>query len=477
MVRAAAAVTPVLAHGLGDASLLPLPLQTVLLIAGASVLVTAWEVDRRAAGTTRRTATAAEPVTVGARAPGGGGPGAAPSRQRTPGPGPTSSDRPDDRPADRPAGRPLLPLTRVVDARATRTLLRVLGLIGGLTLVVLAAVGSGDADANPAPRLLVVVTWAGLIPLSLVAPGAYRALDPVRTLAAGIARMLGDPEQRGVRPVPAGTGSWPAVVPLAVFLGLYAGGALSPTATLLFLVVHAVAQVAAVLVYGGGWLAHAEPFAVTAGLVGRLAPLGRGPEGGVVWGGVRRRLAAPVAPGTVAVVALLIGSSLADFAGDTAWWQRVLFDRPPAVRTLLGVAGLAAGTAVAGALIRVTTRVWDLAPALVPLVTAYGFAHYFAVLLVEGQIAVAQTVTVLTRGLGAVDPATLVADYELLPGTLASSVQLAGFLLLHAVAVVVGRDLAVARRGPRAAARAQLALRAVLAVSAVGGTLLRYSAA
>jgi len=343
--------------------------------------------------------------------------------------------------------------------------------------VLLSAVGPAGYDTNPGPRLLVVVTWAGLIPLSLLAPGAYRALNPLRTLATAVARLTGDPGERGVRPLPEHLGAWPAVVPLAAFLGLYAAVTMTPTVTFLFLVAHALAQLAGAEVYGRRWFAHADPFEATAALVGRLSPFGRGPDGLLVLGGVRRRLAAPVPPGAVAVVTLLIGSSLADFAADTSWWQALLFDRSPFAHAALGLAGLVAWTAVAGGIVATGTRVPGLVPALVPLVTGYGIAHYLAVLLVEGQIALAQVAAVAAGGLQAVDRAALVADYELLPGTLASSGQLAGFLLLHVVAVVVGRDVAITRYSARTARRAQLGLRAVLLVSAMGGTLLRYSAA
>lgn len=452
MEPVATAVTPVLAHGLGDASLLPLPLQTVLLLAGASVLVTAWSCDRR---DRRDRGGRARPVAAPVDVPSREAVGAAP----------------------RAAGRALTGLGRLVDARGVRLALRLLGLLAGVVVVALCALGPAGYDTNPGPRLLVVVTWAGLIPLSLLAPGAYRALNPLRALAGGVVRLIGDPEGRGARPLPVGVGVWPAVVPLAVFLGLYAAVTMTPTVTFLFLVTHALAQVGGAVVYGRRWFEHADPFEVTAALIGRLSPLGRRPDGVLVVGGVRRRLAAPVAAGATAVVALLVGSSLADFAADTSWWQALSFDRSPAARTALDLGGLAAWTAVSGVLIAAGTRVRGLGPALVPLVTAYGIAHYLAVILVEGQIALAQVAAVAAGGLQAVDRAALVADYELLPGTLASSGQLTGFLLLHVVAVVVGRDVATARYPARTAGRAQLALRAVLVVSAVGGTLLRYSAA
>lgn len=437
----------VVAHGLGDASALPLPLQLVLPLVGASVLGLAALVSRRSGG-------------------------AAVSPRVAPG------------------GRRLPRLTRVADAPVTRTLVRAAGLVAGLGLVVLAALGPAAADGNPAPRLLLVVVWAGLLPLALVAPGAYRAANPLRTLAAGVARVPGGPDPGGPdrggadrgdgpaapRPLPAGLGIWPAAVALAVLLLLETAGG-TPTTVLVFLVLHGLVQVACAAVYGPRWLTAADPFEVTADLVGRLSPVGRAPDGVLALSSPRPRLAAAVPPGTVAVVALLVGSSLADFAVDTAWWADLTYGSRGVAATLVGWAGVAAWTALAAAVLTAGTRVRVLTPAIVPLVTAYGVAHYFAVLLVEGQVAFAQLGAVLRGGLEAVTAAALVADYELLPGGLAATAQLLGFVVPHLVAVVVAADLASAAFSARSAGAAQVGLRAVLVASAVGGTLLRYSAA
>jgi len=354
-------------------------------------------------------------------------------------------------------------------ATGARLVLRALGLAAGVGVLALAALGPAEADRNPAARLVLVVCWAGLVPLSLVAPGAWRALSPLRAATALLARLSGDPGERGVRALPAGLGWWPGVGALAgvaVVEGPLRG---DPTALLVFLVAYALVQIAAAAVYGSAWYAHAEAFEIVAALVGRLSPVARGQHGRWGLASPLPRLGAPLPPGGVAVVGLLVGAALADFAADTAPWGRLTVGRAGAVETGLDLALLVACAALAIALLRAAGPL-ALRPAVAPLATAYLFAHYFAILLIEGQAAVAQLAN-LARGDTGLD---ISVNYDLLPGPLAASAQLLGFLAPHVVAAVVASDLAAARYGRRAGAAAAT-LVGVLALSAVGGTALRYS--
>ncbi len=414
----------ILAHGIGDASALPVPLGLVLLAAGAGVA---------------------------------GWPGAALTRARA-GSGPRVG-----------GGIPLPRLGAVVDARATRLLLRGTGVVGLVGLVVLGVAGPPDAEANALPRSLLVVVWGGLVPLSLVAPGAWRAIDPLRGLSSLLARATGDPGEATVRPLPPRIGRWPAAGLAAVVVGAVAVRP-GPAGVLVLMAAVGLVLVGGAAVAGRAWYAAADPLEALAAMVGRLAPVGRGEAGGLVLGGVGRRLAAPLAPGMPAVAAVLIGSSLADFARDTATGRMVVGGSPP--RVLLSVA---LGIAVATAFVRAAAAVRVLAPALVPVAVGYLLAHLFAPLLVEGQVAAGQVATALAEGPAA--RAQLVADYAILPGTAAALLQLAGFLLPHLLAAQVAATLAVGRYGPANAGRALVGFRVLLVLSAVGGTALRYGAA
>ncbi len=424
-------MSTILAHGLGDASALPLPLPLVLLATGGAVL--GWNARLQ-------------------------------------------SGRVDSA-AQRAAESTQLPrwVTAVVDAPVTRAALRAFGLLAAALVLVLLATGPANPDANPATRLVLVVAWAGLIPLSFVAPGAWRAVSPLRGLSALLARATGDPGEEGVRPLPEGLGWWPAAAAALVFAIVEGPLRGQPTVLLVFLVSYGLVQLGASAVYGSGWYAHAEAFEVLAAIVGRLSPVDRDERGRLRLSSPRPRLCRPVPPGTTAVVGVLIGAAIADFVTELPAWNRLLLGRAE-TRTALSIALLLAAITAATAITSAAARPRALAPAVLPLVTGYLFAHYFAVLLIEGQVAFAQLGALLRGGTASVSSSQISVRYELLPGTLAATIQLFGFLVPHLIAVGVGIDLARARYGPGRVRAATAPLVGMLAVSAVAGTALRYGA-
>jgi len=147
------------------------------------------------------------------------------------------------------APSPSTACTAVLPARSplTRTLLRVVGALLLLAIIVPAAIGPADVAANPAPRLLFTVLWAGLLPASLLFGPVWRECSPLR----GLASLLG---QGAPRALPAGLGVWPAVVAAVVFSGVEQLSGQSAPLVLVFLAAYALAQLAGIAVYGRhGW--------------------------------------------------------------------------------------------------------------------------------------------------------------------------------------------------------------------------------
>ena len=208
------------------------------------------------------------------------------------------------------APSPSTACTAVLPARSplTRTLLRVVGALLLLAIIVPAAIGPADVAANPAPRLLFTVLWAGLLPASLLVGPVWRECSPLR----GLASLLG---QGAPRALPAGLGVWPAVVAAVVFSGVEQLSGQSAPLVLVFLAAYALAQLAGIAVYGPSWLAAGDLFEVYSTELGRLAPIGRDDRGHVRW---RHPLATltttAVPPGLPALVAVLVGTGLYDGA-------------------------------------------------------------------------------------------------------------------------------------------------------------------
>lgn len=427
-----------LAHGLGDADVLPFPVPVLAVVVAAALVAWGSLIDRRSP--------------PGAR---------------------------DSEPAGAGADGIALPawVTAVLDAPVTRAVARLAGVVSALAVIAVAAVGPADADANPATRLVLVVFWAGLVPLSLLAPGAWKALNPLRTASALLGRLTGDPDERSARPLPDQLGWRPAAVGLAAFALMDAALPPEPTVVLGFLAVYGLVQLGAAAVYGSGWYQHGDAFEVLASVVGRLSPLRRGTDSRFGLGSPRVRLRAPLPPGATPVLGILVGAALADFVADTGWWRSLLFGRSGVEEALIEAGGLAVCVAVATGVAALPSRGRALLPAVLPVVPAYLVLHYFAVLLIEGQIALRQVGAVLGGGLEALERTPMTADYDLLPGALAAGLTLTAFLVAHLLGVTIGSDLARDRAGRRRAGALQAPLRAVLVVSAVAGIALRFSAA
>lgn len=422
---------PLLAHGFGDVGDLPLTLPVLLYLSGGLVIGVAGLLSAReaAAGRTRRRRCLTLPAAA----------------------------------------------TAMADHRGTRAALRLgaaalLGLAG-----VTAALGVDDFLRNPAPTLFYTVFWAGILLVgSLLAGPLWRVANPLRAVSALIARVAGDPADSLVRPLPAGIGLWPAAGALTVFAWAEAVGARQPVTVIAFLAAHVLVQVGAATVYGRAWYSHGDGFEVYSTLVGWVAPLGRREDGRLVLRSPRAALArAPVAPGLLALLAVLAGLHVFDGLSDTLTWQQLVFGVPPVVA---GTVGLLACIAAVSVLLGATTRADFLRPALVPVVVAYGLAHYFGPLVVETQIAAVTLSDPLARGADLFGLAGRRVTYEIVPASVAAAGQILAFLGFHVLAVVIAHDRAVARHDPRTARAVQFPVRALLVASAVGGVALRFAA-
>jgi len=342
--------------------------------------------------------------------------------------------------------------------RGATVMLRAAGLAVTVGLLGLALLGPDDPALNPAHRLAFGLLWPLVVPLAALLGGFTRALSPLRTLGGGLLRLV-DPDQAGVVDAPASWGVWPAAAGLLLIVWLEQAAPAEPALLGVALAGYLLAHAAAAVRYGPAWLARGESLEVTADLIGRLSPLGRGSDGRLVLRGPRRSLAAPAPAGTLGIVAVLIGAHLFDFVADTSRWAALESLREGAALYAVRSAGLAALLALAAVRVRV------LLAALVPLVLGYAVAHHTPVLLIEGQAALRQLATPGIRA---------VADYELLPVVPVASFILAVFLATHLLAVRTGHDLAFLRYDPRGARAVQFPLRAVLLVSLSGGLALRF---
>ncbi|WNG81862.1 hypothetical protein C6A86_027575 [Mycobacterium sp. ITM-2016-00316] len=344
-------------------------------------------------------------------------------------------------------------VTTVVDAPVTRWLIAAAGLAFTAWVAVAAVTGPQDSR-NALPGVFYVLLWVGLVALSLFLGPVWRAISPVRTVLR-LLRVTRDSvafPRRFARPYPRRLGYRPAAAGLFAFvwLELASPDPGSLTAVKIWLLIYLAVTLVGGLLSGPRWCAHADPFEVYSMIASRCAPWRRNPDGRIAVGNpFNQLLSLPVRPGTVTVLAVLLGSTAFDSFSAMPVWRNFVDTHTSgawdasAVKTagllvfVVTVAvtfSLAAGAT--GGVDREGRRALPglMAHSLVPIVIGYVFAHYLTYLVEKGQ----QTVHAL---MGTPD-AQVYYLLSMHPSVLAS--LKVGFVLLgHVAGVIAAHDRAL----------------------------------
>ena len=386
-------------------------------------------------------------------------------------------------------GRPLpRPLAAVLDSPVLRWVLRVVVLLWTFVLLAAGFAGAGDESGNPLPWYLFIVLWVGLVPLSLLFGPVWRVLSPLRTLHLLVSKVSGSDPDEGLRELPPGLGYWPATVGIAAFVWaeLVLPNRADPRLLGVLLVLYGVIHLAGAAVYGAGWFARAEAFEVYSTLIGRLSPIGRLPDGTLAWrnplgglSGVRPE------PGLVAFVVVLLGSTAFDGVTRSQWWGSFVGEVtgwsgvPKSTLGLVACCAVVAVTYVAATRASGRPAQADGAPlpgafvhSIVPIAVGYAIAHYFTLLLFEGQQALRLTSDPFGSGANWFGTADHRLDFTLVSPRAIAFVQIGGIVAGHVLGVIAAHDRAISLFKGRAAVRGQYPLLAVMVAYTLGGVAL-----
>ncbi|MEV0755957.1 hypothetical protein [Streptosporangium sp. NPDC050280] len=386
--------------------------------------------------------------------------------------------------------RPLASLVQsVVSARAWPWFWRVAGLVAAAYFCVGLLFGP-DRVENPTAGVFYVLFWVGLVPLSLLFGPVWPVLNPLRTLHLLACRGLGRDPETGMRPLPSGLGYWPAAGGLLAFVWLELVAPERATLPVIgaWLAVYVVFVLGGAVLFGSRWFDHADAFEVYSTLVGHLAPVTRRPDGVVTWRNSLDGMAGlrPV-PGLTVLVVVLLGSTMYDSLSNAPVWVRFVQESSlpaPVMGTagLLVVIGLVlaayrGATALAGrwGAAGPGTTAGELAHAVVPIAVGYVVAHYYTLLLLEGQ----RTLALLS------DPLGTGANWL---GTAGWTVQAAGtspagiamlqvtvIIVGHVLGTVLAHDRALALFPRRTAVLGQIPLLVLMVVYTVVGLFLLFA--
>lgn len=386
------------------------------------------------------------------------------------------------------AGRPLPGVVQaVVDSPVAKAVARAVVLLLTLVVVAVALVGPPSPNDNLSPYALYVTLWVGLIPASLLLGSFWAYVNPLRTLHAGLARITGPAPAEGRLP---SLGYWPAAVALLVFvwLELVLPGRAEPRTVGVFLVLYGVVQLVAALWFGSGWFARGDGFEVYSTLLGRLSPFGRREDGRLVLRSPLDGLdGVQVERGLTAVVLVLIGSTGFDGLSRTQYWQEGP-GQDAYLTAVPGTIGLVVMIAVAAVLFVGATMLGGViagqdprrqpglfAHSLIPIAAGYAIAHYFSLLLLDGQATwILASNPFGQEGVDLFGTYGNAIDYTAISPRAIANVQVSAIVIGHVLGVVLAHDRAV-RVGPRKATSGQLPLVLVMVAFTVGGLSLLLS--
>lgn len=389
------------------------------------------------------------------------------------------------------SGRPVPAwLDRLVSSTGFRVVLRLLGMVAFL-YVAFAAVFGEDTLINPFLGVFYVLLWVGIVPASLLFGSFWRAVSPARTISTSLARAAGSDPETGMFTYPDRLGYWPAAIGLFAFVWLEL---VYPYSTeigpvRLWCAVYLGVMLVGGALFGNTFLAHADPFEVYSTLVGKLSVWGRR-EGRLV---VRSPLAnldtVAARPGLVAVVGVLFGSTAFDSFSDSSPWVRFtqshsdwaqLLDNLALLAFCAGVTALFAVASATTGVERGTRRALlpDLfAHSVVPIIVGYIVAHYLTYFVEYGQATLVQLSDPLSRG----DDWLGTADWSIYywlsyhPTFLAVTKVLA-VVVGHVLGVVAAHDRAVKLLPRRHQLTGQLPLLLVMVTFTAGGLYLLFAA-
>jgi hypothetical protein len=352
-------------------------------------------------------------------------------------------------------------------------------------------------NANLSVTFIYVVFWVGMPVASVLCGDLFRALSPWRTCARMLAAAIrvlrrGRPGQAPLR-YPERLGMWPAIAGIVGFAWLELVYVLPdrdrPSTLAALSLGYFVVMLAGMGLFGvEEWGERADGFGVYFTLLSKLSALTRGADGAVY---LRRPLSGvtslEIGPGTIAFICTLIGTTTFDGFSNGGIWR----NNEPSLQSLFSDLGFSytpslelaysLGLVLCILLIAGVYRIGILgvssvsdrfsrdelartfAHSLVPIGFAYVLAHYFSLLLWQGQAMVYLASDPLGTGANIFGTSSFQIDYHVISYAGIWYVQVAALVSGHVGGLALAHDRAlVLYKDPEEAVRSQYWMLAVM---------------
>lgn len=380
------------------------------------------------------------------------------------------------------------PLFRIVEVLA-----KLVGLF--LFGVVLSAAWWGNTNfaVNISGDAFLIWFWVGLQFVSAVFGDVWRAFNPYVTIADTAAWVKARVTQTEISPIDRGAGPvWPAVVAIFSYLWyeLAYHSASAPRSIGVYLTLYSVVMLVGAAVHGRSWVRRADGFAVLFTKLSAMAIFHldedrrfriRPPLAGVA--------TMPNPAGTVAFIVVVLGSTTFDGFSRSSFWFDISGDSTGWGLTLIQTLGLLVIIVAVWLVYMLAVSIMasitgdaerDLAsafgPSLVPIAAAYAVAHYFSLLVLDGQRMFIQISDPYGRGWDIFGTKDYSIDWLLVSPDVIAWVQTLAIAIGHVLAVAAAHDRAITRYPHDLAVRSQYPMLGVMVVYTVAGLFLLLGA-
>jgi hypothetical protein len=330
------------------------------------------------------------------------------------------------------------------------------------------------ATANFAVTFVYVIFWVGLVPVSVLLGDVFRAFNPWRAIgraAAWAARTAARGELPAPLAYPERLGRWPAAAGILAFafIELVAPDGNQPSNVAVAALVYSALTFIAMALYGvDPWVERGEAFSVYFNLFSRLSVFER--RGHEI--GLRRPLSGLASleplPGTVALLAVIIGSVTFDGAAEAPVWTGIAPDIANGFESLglssvsaleaafaVGLAAAVAlvygfyrlgiaGARTVGGRLSADRLATTFVHSLVPIALAYVAAHYLTLLVFQGQAIAFLASDPLGDGSNLFGTADRAIDYGVIGANATWYFQVGFVVAGHVTALTLAHDRALA---------------------------------
>jgi hypothetical protein len=395
---------------------------------------------------------------------------------------------------------------------ALEVLCGVLGVAAFVVVVWAGYAGSQSATANLAPTVIYVIFWVAIPFATLLLGDIFAAFNPWRATARGVGWLYAR-ARRGAEPpapmaYPVWLGRWPAALGILAFawVELVYVNKDDPSQLATMALLYAAVQLVGMSLYGvEAWSRNADAFGLYFRLFSMLSPLHWRARTLFVRPPLSGAPALDAGPGTVALLCTMIGTVSFDGLSQGSLWtgqggiaphlqQRFInlgFSGEVALEItftigLLTMVGLISGLYRLGVLGMhsighagdTTELSRRFVHSLIPIAMAYVVAHYFSLLMYQGQAMAYLVSDPLGHGSNLFGTATTTIDYNLVGANGVWYVQALALVLGHAAGLTLAHDRAlVVYDRPRDATRSQYWMLAVMvAFTSLGLWLLSAAA-